>query len=323
MINLNLHLEFYKKMYLIRKAEEAIIKNYPSDEMKTPMHMSMGEEAIVVGVCQALDPNSQTFGTYRSHALYLATSQDTDGFFAEMYGKKTGAVKGKGGSMHLSNPKRGLMATSAVVASTIPAAVGSAYANKYLRKDKIVAVFFGDGAIDEGVFWESLNIACLMKLPIIFICEDNGYAVHTETVKRHGYKSIVNIIKNFDCQVFSSESTDVEEIYKISAKAVNFVEKGKKPVFLYFKYYRYLEHVGVNWDFDKSYRSETEFKKWFKKDPIKLQKKRLLKQEISNAQIEKVENAIANKIEKSIQKAKKSPFPANKAVFEDVFYESK
>jgi len=205
---------------LIRKAEEAIIKNYPSDEMKTPMHMSMGEEAIIVGVCQALGSKSQTFGTYRSHALYLAASQDTDGFFAEMYGKKTGAVKGKGGSMHLSNPQHGLMATSAVVASTIPIAAGSAYANKYLKKDKIIAVFFGDGAVDEGVFWESLNIACLMKLPILFICEDNGYAVHTETVKRHGYKSIVDIIKNFDCQVFSSESTDVEEIYKISAKAV-------------------------------------------------------------------------------------------------------
>ena len=321
MTNLNLHLELYKKMYLIRKVEEAIIKNYPSDEMKTPMHMSMGEEAIVVGACQALGPKSQTFGTYRSHALYLAASQDTDGFFAEMYGKKTGAVKGKGGSMHLSNPKHGLMATSAVVASTIPAAVGSAYANKYLRKDKIVAVFFGDGAVDEGCFWESLNIACLMKLPIIFICEDNGYAVHTETVKRHGYKSIVDIIKNFDCQVFSSESTDVEEIYEISKKAVTFVKKGGKPVFLYFKYYRYLEHVGVNWDFDKGYRSETEFKKWFKKDPVKLQKKRLLKLGLRKTQIEKVESAIANKIEKSIQRAKKSSFPVNKEVFEDIFYE--
>jgi len=157
MTNLNFHLELYKKMCLIRKAEEAIIKNYPSDEMKTPMHMSMGEEAIVVGVCQSLGPKSQTFGTYRSHALYLATSQDTDGFFAEMYGKKTGVVKGKGGSMHLSYPEKGLMATSAVVASTIPAAVGSAYANKYLKNGKIVGIFFGDGAVDEGVFWESLN----------------------------------------------------------------------------------------------------------------------------------------------------------------------
>lgn len=318
-----LSIEFYKKLYLIRRAEEKIIENYNSDEMKTPMHMSMGEEAIVVGACQALGSKSQTFGTYRSHALYLATSQDTDGFFAEMYGKKTGVVKGKGGSMHLSYPEKGLMATSAVVASTIPAAVGTAYANKYLSNGKIVGIFFGDGAVDEGVFWESLNIACLMKLPIIFICEDNGYAVHTETVKRQGYKSIVDIIKNFDCQVFSSESTDVEEIYKISAKAVNFVEKGKKPVFLYFKYYRYLEHVGINWDFSAGYRSETEFKKWFKKDPVKLQKKRLLGQGINKRQIEKVENAIANKIEESIQKAKKSPFPVNKEVFEDVFYESK
>src|SRR4030042_4784435 len=213
-----LSLELYKKLYLIRYTEEAIIENYDSDEMKTPMHMSMGEEAIVVGVCQALGSKSQTFGTYRSHALYLAISQDTDGFFSEMYGKKAGVVRGKGGSMHLSYPEKDLMATSAVVASTIPVAVGSAYANKYLDNGKIVGVFFGDGAVDEGVFWESLNIACLMKLPIIFICEDNGYAVHTETAKRHGYKSIEKIIENFKCKVFSSESTDVEEIYKISKR---------------------------------------------------------------------------------------------------------
>ena len=321
MTNLNFHLELYKKMYLIRQTEEAIIKNYPSDEMKTPMHMSMGEEAIVVGVCQALGPKAQTFGTYRSHALYLAASQDTDGFFSEMYGKKTGVVKGKGGSMHLSNPQHGLMATSAVVASTIPIAAGSAYANKYLKKDKIIAVFFGDGAVDEGVFWESLNIACLMKLPILFICEDNGYAVHTETVKKHGYKSIVDIIKNFDCQVFSSESTAVEEIYKISKKAVNFVKKRKKPVFIYFKYYRYLEHVGVNWDFDKGYRSETEFKKWFKKDPVKLQKKRLFRLGLNKTQIENVESTIVNQIEESVLKVKKSPFPENKDIYRDVYYE--
>lgn len=323
MTNLNLHLELYKKMYLIRKAEEAIIKNYPSDEMKTPMHMSMGEEAITAGVCQALGPKNQVYGTYRSHALYLSKTGETDKFFAEMYGKVTGVVRGRGGSMHLSYPEKGLMATSAVVASTIPAAVGSAYANKYLKNGKTVGIFFGDGAVDEGVFWESLNIACLMKLRIIFICEDNGYAVHTETVRRHGYKSIVDIVKNFNCKVFFSQSTDSEEIYEISKKAINFVKKEKKPVFLYFKYYRYLEHVGVNWDFDKGYRSEKEFRRWFKKDPVKLQKKRLLRLGFDKTQIEKVENTIANQVKESIQKAKKSPFPANKEVFEDVFYESK
>lgn len=321
MISLKLHLELYKKMYLIRKAEEAIIKNYPSDQMKTPMHMSMGEEAIVVGVCQSLGQKSQTFGTYRSHALYFAVSGDTNEFFSEMYGKKNGVVTGKGGSMHLSYPEKGLMATSAVVASTIPVAVGCAYSNKYLKNRKIVAVFFGDGAVDEGVFWESLNIACLMKLPIVFICEDNGYAVHTKTVKRHGYKLIVDIVKNFDCRVFSSNSTDVEEIYKISQKAVNFVKKGKKPVFLYLKYYRYLEHVGVRWDFDAGYRSKAEFNKWFKRDPILVQRKRMLQKGVGSARLAKVENLIANQVEKSIHRAKKSSFPASAEVLKNIFYE--
>lgn len=313
-------LNFYKQLFLIRSAEEKIVAEYQFDEMKTPMHMSMGEEAIVVGVTQALGSNSQTFGTYRSHALFLAVTQNTDQFFSEMYGRKAGAVKGKGGSMHLSCPEKGLMATSAVVASTIPVAVGSAYSNKYLKNGKIVAVFFGDGAVDEGVFWESLNIACLMRLPIIFICEDNGFAVHSKTVKRRGYKSLMNIVKNFNCKVISTDSTDVEEIYKISKKAVTFVKINNQPVFLNLKYYRYLEHVGVNKDFDVGYRSKIEFGKWLKKDPIKLQKERLLKMNINNTQIEKLEEEIMNKIERSINLAKNSPFPESKETYRDVLY---
>ena len=180
----------YKKAYLVRSAEILIVKHYDTNEMKTPMHMSMGEEGIVSGVCTALPKNTKTFGTYRSHGLYLAVAEETDRYFAEMYGKTTGILKGKGGSMHLLSPKDGLLGISAVVASTIPVAVGAAYANMYNNNKQITAVFFGDGAIDEGVFWESLNIACLKKLPVLFICEDNGYAVHTSSTLRHGYKSI-------------------------------------------------------------------------------------------------------------------------------------
>ncbi len=310
-------------MYLIRIAEEAIINAYPDDEMKTPMHMSMGEEAIVCGVVAALGANSQTFGTYRSHALYLAVTGDTDGFFAELYGKASGAVEGKGGSMHLTAPEKGLLATSAVVASTIPVAVGAAYANKIKKNKKVVAVFFGDGAIDEGVFWESINFACLLKLPVLFVLEDNGFAVHTSDVKRHGYKSIDKIVKNFNCEVISSNTTDVEKIYQITKSALKNIKNNSKPVFLHLKYYRYLEHVGVNEDFSAGYRPKKDFKAWYKLDPLVMQRRRLLKIGIGEKNIKIIEETIKKQVETSILKAKKSSFPSKQELYKDVFNDTK
>ena len=315
-------LDLYKNIYLIRHAEEVIIKTYPTDEMKTPMHMSMGEEAIVCGVVAALGVNSQTFGTYRSHALYLAVTGDTDGFFAELYGKANGPVRGKGGSMHLMAPEKGLLATSAVVASTIPVAVGAAYTNKIKKNKKVVAVFFGDGAIDEGVFWESLNFACLLKLPILFVLEDNGFAVHTSDVKRHGYKSIDNIVKNFNCEVISSSTTDVEKVYKITESALKKIKNASKPVFLHLKYYRYLEHVGINEDFSAGYRQKKDFETWYKVDPLVIQRRRLLKIGVSNKRINDIEETIRKQIEESVSKAKKSKFPSKQELYKNILSDS-
>ena len=220
-----LSIKLYQKMYLIRKTEEKIREHYMEDEMKTPMHMSMGEEAIAVGVCHALKTEDQVFGTYRSHAIYLAKTQKIGDFFAEMYGKDTALLKGKGGSMHMCAPESGFMGTSAIVASIIPVAVGAAFANKRKGNGKIVAVFFGDGATDEGAFWESLNVACLMKLPVLFVCEDNGFAVHTATSKRQGYVSITDIVSKFNCNVLKENTTDAEIIYKLTHQAIKLIRK--------------------------------------------------------------------------------------------------
>lgn len=302
-----LNFELYKKLYLIRRTEESICRYYPEDEMKTPMHMSMGEEAIAVGVCHALKKEDQIFGTYRSHAIFLAKTQDIKIFFAEMYSKKTSILKGKGGSMHLSFPEHGFMGTSAIVASHIPVAVGAAFAQKYRKKERIVVVFFGDGAVDEGGFWESLNLACLMKLPVIFVCEDNGLAVHTSTVKRRGYEKITRIISDFNCNVFENDSTDVEKIYFLFLKAVQKMRENQKPCFINLKYYRYLEHVGINYDFDAGYRQVKEFDKWRRKDPIVLQRRKLLGLGISAGIIQKAEKQIDKRIAGSISAAKKAP----------------
>ncbi len=313
------NLEFYKKLYLIRRSEEKIIEHYFENEMKTPMHMSMGAEAIAVGISQALKPQDQVFGTYRSHALFLAKTGDVDDFFAEMYGKETASSKGRGGSMHLCSPDYGFMGTSAIVASAIPVAVGCAFANKQANNGKVVAVFFGDGAVEEGVFWESLNVACLMKLPVLFVCEDNGLAVHTSKSERHGYKSITDVVSKFDCLVYEEKTTDVEVIYKLAHGIVERTKTAQMPCFLRLRYYRYLEHVGVNEDFDAEYRSREEFERWYKKDPLNLQKKKLLKLKVKKQEIVKLERDIDNQIDNSIRLAKKAQFAGLSELYKDVF----
>jgi len=314
-----LNLELYKKVYLIRKAEEKIQEHYMEDEMKTPMHMSMGEEAIVAGVCQALKAEDQIFGTYRSHGIYLAKTGETDRFFAELYGKETGMAKGKAGSMHLSAPDSNLLGTSAVVATTIPVAVGASFVNKQKNNGRLVAVFFGDGALDEGSFWESLNFACLKGLPIIFVCEDNGLAIHSPASDRQGYKSISDIVSKFKCNVFKEETTDPQVIYKLTCNAIQLQRNTHKPCFLHLKYYRYLEHVGINQDFKFGYRSEEEFKRWYEVDPVNLQRKKLLKNAYSEKEIKKLERKIDKQIDNSVKLAQKAPFPDGSELFKGVY----
>ena len=313
----DLNVALYRKLYLIRRAEQAIREHYASDAMKTPMHMSTGEEAICAGVCQALRAQDQVIGTYRTHGIYLAKTGETDRFFAEMYGRQTGMAKGKAGSMHLTAPEAGLICTSAIVGTTIPVAVGAAFANRELGQDKMVAVFFGDGAIDEGVFWESLNSACAMRLPVLFVCEDNGFAVHVPKTQRHGYRSITEVVSRFDCDVFASESTDAEEIYQLTTKAIAGAREKKRPAFLHLKYYRYLEHVGVNEDFNQGYRDRKEYESWRARDPVELQRKKLGRW-LSEAEIKRVEEAIDAQVVQSVKKAEQAPFPRPEELYQDV-----
>ncbi len=312
-----LNTALYRKLYLIRAAEESIRENYRSDAMKTPMHMSTGEEAISAGVCQALAPSDQVLGTYRSHGLYLAKTGETDRFFAEMYGKSTGMAKGKGGSMHLTAPAEGLICTSAVVATTIPVAIGAAFANKSRANGRLVAVFFGDGAVDEGVFWESLNSACSMKLPVLFVCEDNGYAVHSPVVERHGYDSIADIAFKFHCDVFRADTTDAEAIHDLARQAADSIHAKGRPAFIYLKYYRHLEHVGVNEDFNQGYRSHEEYEPWAKIDPVKIMRAKLL-QWLTESEIVVIERSISSQVSESVRKAIDAPFSSSAELYADV-----
>ena len=316
-----LNITLYEKLFLARRSEEYIIKYYPEDEMKTPMHMSMGEEANAVGVIHALKADDQVVCSYRSHAIFLAKTRDTDKFFGELYGKVTGTAEGKSGSMHLADPEKGHICSTAIVGSGISVAVGIGFANLMKKNGNISCAFFGDGAMDEGTFWESINLACLKELPVLFICEDNGFAVHTCCATRQGYESIDKILAGFNCDLFFTDSTDVEVIYQLAQKAIDSIKTKNRPAFLRIKCYRYLEHVGINEDFDAGYRSKEKYLEWYKKDCVKIQRQKLLDNGIAENEITKLEKNIDEKIEASIQKAKTAPFPQPQELYRGVFYE--
>lgn len=319
MLRRDLNIELYKKIFLIRKVEEKIREIYPEDDMKTPVHLSIGEEAIVSGVCQALRGGDQLFGSYRSHGLYLCRTGETDRFFAELYGKKTGLAGGKAGSMHLHAIEAGFLLASAVVGSQIPIAVGAAFANKINENGHVVAVFFGDGALEEGVFWESLNAACLKNIPILFVCEDNGLSIHTDLKSRQSFFSISKIASQFTPHVFQESTTDPEIIYELTASALDRIKTDQKPAFFHLNYYRYLEHVGVDEDFKFGYRSKEEYEEWLRKDPLRVQERKLLSLGISKEIISNIEKQIATDIERSVQKAKDAPFPEESELWTDIY----
>ena len=246
----------YRQLLLARRSEERIQEEYAKDEMKTPVHLGIGQEAIPVGVCFCLPQGTKAFGTYRNHALYLTLTSDAEGFFGELYGRVTGPGKGKAGSMHLSSPGKGLIATSAVVGTTIPTAVGAALAESYRGTAGTVVAFFGDGALEEGVFWESLNFACLHRLRILFVCEDNGLAIHTPAKERRGFRSIPEAVAGFDCHFAGGNGSNLLEVIETTRPLLKRMEEEPRPGFLHLTYFRFLEHVGPREDFQVGYRSK-------------------------------------------------------------------
>jgi TPP-dependent pyruvate/acetoin dehydrogenase alpha subunit len=311
--------QLYKRLYLARACEDTIIKLYPEDEMRSPMHMSYGQEAIPAGVCQALKSEDPIYTTYRSHATYLAKTMECRKFFAELYGKTTGTARGKSGSMHLALPSKGHYGATAIVASNLPLAVGTAYAIKYRKQSLIACAFFGDGAMDEGSFWESVNIAALQQVPVMFICEDNGYAVHTPVSARQGFKDVTNILEGFEIDVYKLDNDDPLSIYQIALEASSVCRNTCRPAFLKVSCYRYLEHVGIAEDFSEGYRDKNEFNEWKSRDPIAVQRERILNDGLSVQEVESLERKIDLEIEEAVTAAKEAPEPSNNEIMKGVF----
>lgn len=307
--------KFYRSLYRIRRVEEEIARVYPTNKIKSPVHLSIGQEAVSVGVCLALEPKDIVFGTYRGHALYLAKGGDLKKMIAELYGKATGCAKGKGGSMHLIDVSKGVMGGSAVVGTTIPQAVGYAYALKLKRSSSIVVSFFGDGAVDEGVFHESMNFAALKNLPIIFVCENNFYAIHTHQIQRQANPKIWERVKSYGIPSERIVGNDLFKIYQKVSNAAGALRSGNKgPIFFECTTYRLKEHVGPNEDYHLGYRTREEAEPWLKNDP--LQKLALL---IKPKKRQKIEKEVEKEIEEAFDFAEKSPFPKDSELFTDVF----
>ncbi len=312
-------LALYRKLLLVRRAEEKIREEYFTDEMKTPVHLGIGGEAISVGVCRAMPPGTKVFGTYRNHALYLALTGDTDSFFGELYGKATGAGKGKAGSMHLAAPQHGLMATSAVVGTTIPLAVGAALAHQYRSEPHLAVAFFGDGAVEEGVFWESLNFACLRRLRMLFVCEDNGLAIHTPTSERQGFRSIPEAVQGFACHVLSADGSDVHGVIAATQQMLEQMARDPRPGLLHLTYFRFLEHVGPQEDFNAGYRPAPSAAELARLDPVWRLEQALLADGIVREELEAVRSSVDAQLTRSIEAARQAPYASPLELFTDVW----
>lgn len=242
----------YYDVLRVRRVEETIAEIYPTDKIRSPVHLSIGQEAVSVGVCSALRSTDKVFGSYRCHALYLAKGGDLKAMIAELYGKATGCCGGWGGSMHLVDPDAGLVATSAIVASTVPLAVGYAYAEKLRGRDTIVAVFFGDGALEEGVWHEAVNFARLHGLRVLFVCEDNGYAVHLPLSDRQPRPIWYGLRSGLAQQtLMAPEAADPAAVIKATKILVELL-----PAFLYCQVHRWRAHVGPGEDWTWGYREK-------------------------------------------------------------------
>jgi TPP-dependent pyruvate/acetoin dehydrogenase alpha subunit len=306
----------YRSLYRIRRVEEEIARAYPGDKIKSPVHLSIGQEAVSVGVCEALLPHDVVFGTYRGHALYLAKGGDLKAMIAELYGKATGCTKGKGGSMHLIDAGKGVMGTSAVVGTTIANAVGYAYALQYRRSDAVVASFFGDGATEEGVLSESLNFAALKRLPILFVCENNGYAIHTHQSRRQGVPDICARARAFGLPAERLDGNDVEAILGRAGEVVNAIRAGGGPHFFEVTTYRLREHVGPGTDYHLSYRDEAEAKAWEEHDAG-----RRAGQLLDGRERACIEDEVEEEIADAFAFAEASPWPEPAELTRDVYQE--
>ena len=308
-------------MFFIREVEKKISAEYSKQKIRCPVHLSIGQETVPSILSLFLNKKDKVISTHRCHAHYLSKGGNLNKMIAEIHGKKTGCSKGKGGSMHLVDLNVGFFGTSAIVGHNVPVGVGIALSTKNNNHKNVVVIYLGDGAVEEGVFFESVNFAIIKKLPILFVCENNLYSVYSSLdVRQPKDRKISKMVSALGIKSHSCDGYNINKTYQIVKDNVGLVRKGNGPVFLEFKTYRFLEHCGPKADDNLNYRKKNEINYWKSKDPVKFLRNTINKKEIlKNKNLKNFENKIKNKINRSFKFAEKSKFPNQKDMFKDIY----
>lgn len=320
-IEKNTAVSIYYCMLRIRLVEEAIADHYPEQEMRCPVHLCIGQEAIAAGICANLNKDDYVLSNHRSHGHYLAKGGDLNLMMAEIYSKVTGCSSGKGGSMHLVDLSSGFLGSTPIVGNIIPVAVGTAFSTKLKGEKRVTVVFLGDAASEEGVFYESLNFASLKKLPVVFVCENNFFSVYSPlNVRQPENRNNLLLAEALGILSSKGDGNNPDEVYNLGEKAIAHARNGLGPYFLEFDTYRWREHCGPYYDNNIGYRTEAEFLEWQKKCPLCIYENNLLENGIiEKQQIDEFKDKIKQEIKEAFNFAKKSPFPPHENLLKDVY----
>lgn len=311
----------YRTMLYIRRFEEKIVEVYGAQDMKTPVHLYIGEEAVAAGVCAHLKKEDYVFTTHRSHGHCLAKGVPAFDLYAEFYGKAEGCCRGKGGSMHPASPEHGVLGTSAIVGGGIPIAVGAALSAKMRKTNQVSVSFFGDGATEEGSFHESLNFASLKKLPVVFVCENNYYATNSPLSQRQPHEDIAAKAASYGIPGLLWDGNDALGIYLLAEEAIKRARSGEGPTLLEFKTYRWKGHVGPDCDFEKGCRPKSELTDWMERCPVKAFADKLGSLGLlPESEASKMLSEIDAELDEDIRRAKALPYPDVSELYKHVYY---
>ncbi|MCS5650104.1 MAG: thiamine pyrophosphate-dependent dehydrogenase E1 component subunit alpha [Dehalococcoidia bacterium] len=316
-----LYMLMLRRMMLIRKFDETVKDLVQSAELVGMAHCYIGEEAVAVGACTALRDEDYITGNHRSHGHPISKGGDVRRAMAELLGKATGYCKGKGGSMHLADFDIGILGESGIVASALPVAVGAAMGSKMQNTDRVVISFFGDGASNQGACHEAMNLASIWKLPVIFLCENNQYAVTTSFKETVSTENVSDRASAYNMPGVLVDGQDVMAMHEATVHAVQRARAGEGPTLLEAKTYRYEDHSeGLNRILREPYRTEEEIEFWRQRDPIDIHSKWLLENDVaSQEEIDKVQNDVYEAIGDALQFARESPYPDEADLFTDLF----
>jgi pyruvate dehydrogenase E1 component alpha subunit len=309
--------QMYRKMLEIRLFEEKVFDLYGQNLVPGTIHLYAGEEAVAVGVCSNLSKDDYITSTHRGHGHCIAKGADLKRTMAEILGKKTGYCKGKGGSMHIADFSVGMLGATAVVGAGLPIAVGAALSAKLRKTSQVVACFFGEGASNQGTFHESINIASVWSLPVVFVCENNLYAMGTRQSRIMNIQNVADRAAAYGIPGTIVDGNDVLAVYEAARKAFERARTGLGPTLIECKTYRHKGHSRVD---PAKYRPREEVEQWLAKDPVKLLKQTIVEDEILTiAEIDNIEKEVAEEVADAVKFALMSPYPKGEEALDDVY----